>query len=200
MKLFLLSLIWFPTTLMIVFLSLTTLLNFEYYNKSNIAGTSQYSSYLFNLYNSDYENWVKSKLPDQDARLIVLRKFLSDYKSPLIEASEEIIKQSDIYGIDYALIPSIAMQESGGCKVIPPGSHNCWGFGIYGKRKVVFNNFEEAITAVAKTIKEAYINNGLTNPTLWEDRWTPSSIGNWSYSVNYFIGKIRQYERNLQTS
>ena len=89
------------------------------------------------------------------------------------------------------------MQESQGCKVIPPGSHNCWGYGIYGTKKVHFDNYSQAVAQVAKTIKEAYIKRGLTNATLVEDRWTPSSEGNWSYSVNFFIGKIRALEKNL---
>ena len=129
-----------------------------------------------------------------------MKKFFTDYKSPLASSVDQIIYQSDLYGLDYALIPAIAMQESGGCKAIPVNSYNCWGFGIYGNKQVDFTSFDEAVTKVAKTIKEAYIKRGLTNATLLEDRWTPSSRGQWSYSVNYFIGKIRDYEKNIPSS
>lgn len=193
MKLLLLSVIWFPLTLLLLFLSFTTLLNFNSFPKNPKDYTNIYGN-IFNSYGSrNFE--VIAQIPSVDARVEVLKKFLLTYKSPLYPVAEIIVKQSDIYGIDYALIPAIAMQESQGCKIIPPGSHNCWGFGIYGDKKIHFDSYESAISAVAKTIKEAYIKRGLTNPTLLEDRWTPSSEGNWSYSVNFFIGKIRQIEK-----
>lgn len=139
-------------------------------------------------------------LPGQDIRISILKKFLNDYHAPLVSQTEELIHIADSYGIDYALIPAIAMQESGGCRIIPEDSYNCWGFGIYGKSIVKFQNYHEAISQVAKTIKETYIRKGYTNPTLLEDFWTPSSRGQWSYSVNYFIGKIRDAEKNIPAS
>ncbi len=135
--------------------------------------------------------------PAKDIRIIALTAFLDEYKSPLVELTETLVKQADLWGIDYALIPAIAMQESGGCKKIPAASYNCWGFGIYGEKVVKFSSYEEAIAQVAKTIKETYIKNGLTNVTLLEDRWAPQSRGQWSTAVNFFIGKIREYERNI---
>ena len=138
--------------------------------------------------------------PKEDIRIQVLRRFLSEYSSPLADFSDVLVRQADLWGLDYALIPAIAMQESGGCKKIPPESHNCWGYGIYGSKITAFDSYSDAISQVAKTIKEAYIKNGLTNATLVEDKWVPPSRGQWSYSVNYFIGKIREYERNLPAS
>ncbi len=131
----------------------------------------------------------------EDIRLVALRRFLTEIHSPLADQAEEIIKQADLHGFDYALLPAIAMQESGGCKTIPIGSHNCWGYGIYGAKVTRFDSYPKAIAKVAKTIKESYIKKGYTNPTLVEDRWTPSSKGEWSYSVNFFMNKIHSYER-----
>lgn len=133
--------------------------------------------------------------PIQDIRVSVLRRFFSDYKSPLADLAEDIVSQADLWGIDYTLIPAIALQESGGCKKIPLESYNCWGYGIYGNKITKFDSYQEAIAQIAKTIKTAYIKNGLTNPTLLEDNWVPSSKGKWSFAVNFFISKIRQYEQ-----
>lgn len=133
--------------------------------------------------------------PSEDIRIIALRRFLTEIQSPLVDHAGEIIKQADLNGFDYALLPAISMQESGGCKNIPVDSHNCWGYGIYGSKVTRFDSYPKAITKVAKTIKESYITNGYTNPTLVEDRWTPSSKGEWSYSVNLFMNKIHSYER-----
>lgn len=135
--------------------------------------------------------------PQEDYRKIALHKFLNTYASPLVSQVDVLIREADANGIDYALIPAIAMQESQGCKVLPYDSYNCWGYGIYGNKITRFSSYAQAITRVAKTIKETYIKNGLTNPTLLEDRWAPSSRGLWSYSVNFFISKLREFERNI---
>lgn len=134
--------------------------------------------------------------PTQDVRLTTLRQFLTQYESPLADASEHLIQQADLWGLDYTLIPAIAMQESQGCKKIPEGSHNCWGFGIYGDKVTRFASYEEAISQIAKTIRLSYINKGKTNPTLVEDIWAPPSRGQWSFAVNFFISKIKEIERN----
>lgn len=136
----------------------------------------------------------------RDIRVETLKKFFSDINSPLKDHSEEIVRQADINGIDYALVPAISMQESNGCKTIPYDSYNCWGFGIYGSKITRFDSYEQAIARVSKIIKESYIKNGLTNPTLLEDRWAPPSRGNWSYAVNYFISQIHNLERNIPAS
>lgn len=134
--------------------------------------------------------------PKTDMRITVLQKFLRNYNSPLADIASYLVNTADRWGLDYALIPAISMQESGGCRIIPNNSYNCWGFGIYGGKITRFNSYEEAISAVAKTIKETYIKNGLTNPTLLENIWAPQSTGQWSYAVNYFTGKIRDLEKN----
>lgn len=153
-----------------------------------------------NMFSFPTSSLPKNVLPDQDVRITVLQKFFQIYKSPLSEFVEDIIKQADLNGIDYSLIPAIAMQESGGCKNIPVDSFNCWGIGIYGDKILRFSSYKEGIEKVSHTIKEAYIKKGLTNATLVEDRWTPSSRGNWSYAVNYFISKIRDIEKNIPAS
>lgn len=135
--------------------------------------------------------------PKTDMRVSVLRKFLSNYNSPLADLTAYLVDTADRWGLDYTLIPSIAMQESGGCKVIPADSYNCWGFGIYGAKVTRFASYEEAIETIAKKIKETYIKNGLVNPTLLENIWAPQSTGQWSYAVNFFIGKMKDLEKNI---
>lgn len=181
----------------LLFFSLTTLIRYHF----TIAKTSINVSdnIVINVLVTPYPK-PANYTPSQDIRIIALKKFFQEYKSPLSNYAEDIVKNADLWGIDYAIIPAISMQESGGCKKIPEGSYNCWGFGIYGTKITKFPGFKEAIEQVSKTVKEAYIKKGLTNATLVEDRWTPSSRGQWSYSVNYFIGKIREYERNIAGS
>ena len=95
----------------------------------------------------------------EDVRVLALRKFFKKYNSPLHEHAYDLVRQSDIWGLDYALLPAIAMQESSGCKRIPANSYNCWGFGIYGNKVARFASYSQAMAKVAKTIREAYIND-----------------------------------------
>lgn len=199
MKLVVLLALWFPVTMLLIAFSLVNLL----YHKDRqfkvaIASEVKAQSLSF-ISPSPYPTMIIA-FPTQDIRIIVLKKFLSNYKSPLEEYAEDLVKTADLWGLDYALLPSIAMQESGGCKRLPLDSYNCWGYGIYANKVIRFSSYQEAMNQVAKTIKEAYIKKGLTNPTLVEDIWAPPSRGLWSNAVNFFIGKIRDYEKNTSAS
>lgn len=199
MKLVIMSALWFPVSLLILIFSFAYLLQIPGH-KQNLSLSVPEVLAQYNSNNNMDDNRVVSSLPLSDIRITALRNFLKVYNSPLYEHTESLVKTADLWGLDYALIPAIAMQESGGCKVIPEDSYNCWGYGIYGDKVTRFASYEEAMIQVAKTIKETYIKNGLTNPTLLEDRWTPSSKGSWSYSVNYFIGKIKELEKSASAS
>ncbi len=123
----------------------------------------------------------------KDKRIAVLKAFLRHYDSPLYDHAEFIVKVSDEYLLDYRLIPAIAMQESTGCKFIPNGSYNCWGWGIYGSTITRFTSYPEAIQAVAQGLKTHYLDKGLTTPEQIMRKYTPSSSGSWAYGVNTFV-------------
>lgn len=113
-----------------------------------------------------------------------LKSFFRKYSSPLYDHAELIVKTSDDNGLDYRLIPAIAMQESTLCKFIPPNSHNCWGWGIYGNKVTRFASYEEAIQTVAAGLKRNYIDKGRTTPSEIMAAYTPSSNGSWANGVN----------------
>ena len=199
MKLVTLTAFWVSTCLGLLFFSLFSLMHYRS-DPMDLSFTPGVQAKTISFLDPTSIPFKIIISPAQDIRTMALRKFLQDYKSPLADYVEVLINQADTWGIDYTLIPAIAMQESGGCKKIPSDSYNCWGFGIYGTKITRFNSFPEAIGQVAKTIKEAYIKNGYTNATLVEDKWAPPSRGQWSYSVNFFISKIKEYERNTPAS
>ena len=122
-----------------------------------------------------------------DGRVANLKSFFRKYNSPLYDYAELIVKTSDKYHFDYRLLPAIAMQESNLCRYIPEGSHNCWGWGIYGNTVTKFSSYEEAIETVAKGIKENYLDKGLVTASKIMEKYTPSSNGSWAYGVNTFI-------------
>lgn len=126
----------------------------------------------------------------KDPRIAYLKAFLRDYDSVLYDHAEVIVSTADQYGIDYRLVPAIAMQESNLCRVIPHGSHNCWGWGIYGNKVTRFGSYPEAIDTVSHGLKKYYVDQGLKTPEQIMKKYTPSSNGSWAYGVNYFFGKI----------
>ena len=195
MKLAVYYIIWFPLCLILILLSTSLLLIYKPKDILTKKNTNEISKISYTSVNQNIPQIDIS--PRNDIRILALNLFLKKYNSPLIDYSEDLIRQADLWGIDYSLIPAIAMQESGGCKYIPPESYNCWGFGIYGSKVTKFPSYKDAIMKIAQVIKEAYIKEGLTNPTLLEDRWAPQSRGQWSYSVTLYMSKIHSFESNI---
>lgn len=125
-----------------------------------------------------------------DSRADNLRNFFRKYRSPLYDWADAVVSISDTYQFDYRLLPAIAMQESGLCKFAPDGSHNCWGYGIYGGKRISFNSYQEAIETVAKGLKKNYLDKGYTTPELIMSKYTPRSPGSWARSINLFITSL----------
>ena len=134
---------------------------------------------------------LEDQIIQQDARVEIVRQFFERYKSPLEPHAQTVVETADAYGLDFRLIPAIAMQESNLCKKAPENSYNCWGFGIYGQKVTRFNNYEEAINAVTKTLALKYIADGLVTPQEIMRRYTPRSNGSWADSVNYFMNQLQ---------
>jgi hypothetical protein len=125
-----------------------------------------------------------------DARPLLIKKYLAKYQSPLLPYSDLIFKLSQTYGFDYYWIVAIAQQESNLCKNIPDGSHNCWGYGINSAGTLKFDNYELALNSYAAYLKTEYFDKGLNTPELMMKKYCPHSNGSWAYGVNQFINEI----------
>lgn len=134
---------------------------------------------------------VSDEIESADARPAIIKQYLERYKSPLLGHEDYIVRKSDEYGLDFRLITAIAQQESNLCKIIPPETYNCWGWGIHSRGTLGFNSYEEAIDTVMKGLKSEYIDKGFTTPdTIWK-KYTPSSPdGAWAKGVNQFMGEM----------
>ena len=139
----------------------------------------------------DTQNTLTGGIQQKDARIAVVEDFFKRYNSPLLPYAQTVVSDADKYGLDYRLIPAIAMQESTLCKKAPADSYNCWGFGIYGKKVTRFSNYTEAIDTVTKTLALQYKNNGLETPEEIMARYTPSNNGSWANSVNLFMNQLQ---------
>src|SRR5258706_444671 len=78
------------------------------------------------------QNNFSTEIIASDGRTEAVRQFFARFDSPLEPYANDIVKAADQYGLDFRLLPAIAMQESNLCRKMPEGSNNCWGFGIYG--------------------------------------------------------------------
>ena len=133
---------------------------------------------------------LKTQITFQDARVTVVKDFFQKYNSVLYPYASDIVSTADKYGLDYRLVPAIAMQESTLCKKAPKDSYNCWGFGIYGKKVTRFNNFSQAIDTVTKTLARQYKAQGLETPQQIMTKYTPSSNGSWAIGVNTVMDQL----------
>lgn len=130
---------------------------------------------------------ILTEFKTQDIRIANLKYFFRKYDSVLYDKAEFMVKMADQYKLDYRLLPAIAMQESGLCKNIYEGSHNCWGWGIYGNKVTRFASYEEAIETISRGLKKNYIDKGLTTPEDIMRKYTPPSSGSWAFGVNFFF-------------
>ncbi len=153
------------------------------------------------IYDSDVQKPKYQALPEkvkevtttattEDGRVGALERFFAGYESPLEPHAQLIVDEADKYGMDYRLVPAIAMKESTLCHKIIKNTHNCWGYGIYGDKVTYFDNYEEGIRTVSKGLGERYIGIGLVDPYEIMTKYNPVSTGSWAETVTFVMEKI----------
>ena len=78
-----------------------------------------------------------------DSRLPALKTFFAKYRSPLAIHAAEFLKVSDRFGLDWRLMPSLVIIESGGRNL---RNNNVFGWGNGASR---FSTVADSITVVA---------------------------------------------------
>ena len=127
-----------------------------------------------------------------DARPLLIKRYLEKYKSPLLPYADLILKLSDTYGIKYYWILAIGQQESNLCKKIPENSHNCWGYGINSAGTLRFDSYELALNSYTQYLKREYFDKGYDTPEKIMKKYCPYSNGSWAYGVSHFINEIEK--------
>ncbi len=136
----------------------------------------------------------------EDARAEIVSNFLTRYNSPMQPADyygQKLVEIADRYGIDFRLLPAIAMQESNLCKNIPEGTYNCLGFGIHERGTLGFDNYEAGFERAGRELKKYYVDKGLTTPEEIMRKYTPSSDGSWANSVMQWMAEMKYDDRQL---
>ena len=135
-----------------------------------------------------------------DARSESIKQFIVRHNPKLLESDasfhEKLVTIADTEGLDYRLLPAIAMNESGLCRVIPENSYNCLGLGVHSQGTWHFSSYEENFATAAAILKKNYIDRGLVTPELIMTKYTPNSPnGAWAKAVNQFMNEIRYNDR-----
>jgi len=191
MRKIILSASFFLITPVVVFISIFFLLFLSFNAKSlNISNAKNLNQAVAFVALPLTESVLGDSVISKDARIEIVRQFFAQYKSPLEPFALNIVDEADKYGVDYRLLPAIAMQESNLCKKIIAGSYNCWGFGIYGTTVTKFENYPEAIETITRTLYKNYVAQGLVSPEEIMRRYTPSSNGSWADGVYWAQDQI----------
>lgn len=82
-----------------------------------------------------------------DLREAILRKFLRDKHCPDQEYAELFITEADLHGLDWRLLPSLALVESGGGRTAKGNNLFGWANG-----KATFTSISSAIHTVATAL------------------------------------------------
>lgn len=139
----------------------------------------------------EIKNQTQTAFQTEDARPEIIRQYLQYYNSPLVPHADLIVKLSDENDFDYRWMVAIAQQESNLCKRIPPNSHNCWGWGIYGDKVTRFDSYEHALTAIAPQFKQIFLKDKhLKDPYEVMKTYTPPSDGSWAAGVLQFFTEL----------
>lgn len=181
-----------PLVLLVSLFSLFSLTKYSHNEKGsvlginaiNLSGVKVFASLPTDL-TTTYGYAVAS-----DAREEILKQYLTYYKSPLVPYVKNIIEEADKNELDFRLIVAIAQKESNLCKIIPPETFNCWGWGIHSKGTLGFSSYEEGIETVSKGLKENYIDKGYKTIEDIMSKYTPLSNGSWAMGVNQFMSEM----------
>jgi len=130
---------------------------------------------------------------EKDSRVEQLETFLSAHNSPMVGSAKTFIEEADKNNLDWKLVASIAGVESYFGKLIPYGSYNGWGWGVYGNNVIMFPSWDEAIKTISQSLREKYI-----------DKWGASDVytigrfyaadPNWANKVSSFMNKIERFD------
>ena len=134
---------------------------------------------------------IGSNIESADARVEIIRQYLDFYNSPLTPQAKFIVDASDKYGLDFRLTTAIAQKESNLCKIIPPESYNCWGWGIHEKGTLGFDGYEKAIETVSRGLREEYLDKGYQTIEEIMSKYTPLSKGSWAEGVGQFMSQMQ---------
>jgi len=195
MKSLLKVVLWFPITILSLGFTITTY--------SKISSTRGMNG-LIRQELADFKNQpvtfaalpkvafeIKTALAKEDARPMLINRYLEHYNSPMAGMGDYIVKISDRFEVNPYLIVAIAQQESNLGKLMPPDCHNAWGWGIHTAGTLCFDSWNEGINTFISGLAEKYLAYGLHTPEEIMTKYNATSPdGAWAKGVNQFLEEL----------
>ena len=196
MKSLLKVILWFPATLLCLVFTITTYSRISTTRgmhgliRQEIEGFKNQPITFAALPRVTFE--IKTALAKEDARPLIINKYLTRYDSPLAGMGEYIVKVSDHFDLDPYLVIAIAQQESNLGKITPPDCHNAWGWGIHSAGTLCFDSWEQGITTFSEGLSSKYLAYGLHTPEEIMTKYNATSPGGaWAKGVNQFLDQLQ---------
>lgn len=134
---------------------------------------------------------IKAAFATQDARPLVIQKYMKHYGSPMESYARYIVDVADAHNVNPYLVVAIAQQESNLGKLMPPNCHNAWGWGIHTAGTLCFDNWEEGINTFISGLAESYLAYGLHTPEEIMTKYNSTSPdGAWAKGVSQFLADL----------
>jgi hypothetical protein len=127
-------------------------------------------------------------------KLLVIKKILNKYNSPLVSISDTFIVNCVKYNLDCYLLPAIAGLESTFGHYIYNNSYNPFG---WGGGYIIFKDWKEGIEIVARGLKQNYIDKGANDIYKIGKIYAPPSK-TWAYKVDFFMKEFYNEELKIQ--
>jgi len=151
--------------------------------------------------------WPKSPVKSQtllasnfNERILIkklaMHRTLARYNSPLINEVDSFLVACMSYGINCYLLPAISGVESTFGRFYLPGTHNPFG---WGGGYMYFDTWQDCFLAVAKGLRENYIDQGLTSVEMIGPVYAPPST-TWSGKVVMFMNIFAMEEAKINTA
>ncbi|HXS14865.1 MAG TPA: hypothetical protein VN711_01960, partial [Candidatus Saccharimonadales bacterium] len=74
-------------------------------------------------------------------------------------------------------------------KKATPGTYNCWGFGIYGKKRTSFNSYPDAIDTITRYFAKKK-SNGVDTLEEIGNIYNPTNYNDWKGKVSLFMNEL----------
>ncbi|MDY0097284.1 MAG: hypothetical protein RBS01_02975 [Candidatus Dojkabacteria bacterium] len=144
----------------------------------------------------------KTDIKTEDPRVVVMKRFLLDYNSPMYPSARTFIEEADRYGLDWRLVASISGVESAFGNLIPRGTNNAWGWRGVNKNEQgwsQFSTWDEGISIVTSRLALGY-GTSLT-PFQIEATYCPPCGLNpahaWANGVARYMRELKYYLDNI---
>jgi hypothetical protein len=186
---------WFPLTLFLLVLNLAMLTTYARGNAQQLNASAPDPSFQLTAAGGTSQV-LSATVVAGDSRILLVEEFLRKHKSPMTSFAKDIVAEADRFGIDFRMLPAIAMCESGAGKRMPKkDEYNAFGIAVYtgqlhGK---AFDSWPHAIAWVSQYVRERYYDRGHTNLYDIGAIWAPPSVEkgySWTNCVQSFQDDI----------